>query len=371
MEWFHQVKQESFESDVTLLMYDFLTTQEVEKALEEAIRSQLGVRQWKKVIMIGGREMSRIMKRRYSSSIWELARTIGERSFDEIFVACDRVGPGSALILNTYPNATRVVYGDSFGYVGYQGDIFPEWSFSLQSARLHLKALARKILFGTPKQFGFDAAVLTLPVDWSGEYLRNIPLIVPDKRYAARRLGDCCNQLPELSSYCDSLLEGTHNPHVVLLSNLSAARFMSPENEIELYLEMMREAVPTGATILLKVHPRGQKDILSAIVKGMGAKYHIRAINDPRFWRIPIELWAPLIERCRFVTVVSSSGLHLSYFYSAKVSVSLSDSAIMRYFYPEWVPYITKANAVIRESLHKLAEWDGTSVLWRAPEGTQ
>jgi len=370
MEWYDRVKHCSSDTEVTLLVCDLLVQPDLEAPLEEIVKNLSVVRRWKKIVFISGMEMSQIMKRRYAKSVLEFRSLIGETSFDEIFAGRDFAGVGNALVLNAYPDAARIIYGDSFGYVGYQDDLSPKWTLSLKSARTHLVSFVRKILFGSPNKFRFDAAVLTLPVDWSGDYLRNIPLLIPDKGHALKILSECSNQLPGLNVYCDSLLEGTCDPHVVLLSNLSRAGFMSVENEIGLYVETIQQTVPAGATILLKPHPRAPIGILTSVLKAIGAEYRITLIDDARFSRIPIELWVSLIRASKVVTIVSSSGVYLKYFYGTEVNLPLSDGAIRQYFYPEWISYIAKVNTVIRESLHNLKEWDGKSPLWKAPGST-
>jgi hypothetical protein len=365
LEWYGQVKHDSSESEVVLLLYDL---SEVEKPLEEAIRTLSGVRSWKRIVFISEKEMSRIMKRRYSKSILELRSAIGESSFNELIIARDFFGIASPLIMNAYSDAAKIAYGDGFGFVGYEGDVVPRWSWSLKAMRIHLSAFVRRVLFGSPKRFSFDAAVLTLPIDMSGSYLRDIPLLVPQRDYALAILQECSNQLPELNSYCNRLLEGSHNPYLFLLSNLSRGGLMSIESEIDLYVKIIRETTPVGATVFLKPHPRSQIHILTSILKAIGPEYCIKAIDDSQFSRMPIELWIPLINKCRISTILSSSCVNLSYFYGNEAIISLNESNISRYFYPEWVAYVSKLNTVILESLNRLKEWDGNSPLLKAPE---
>ncbi len=366
LEWYGQVKHDSSKSELVLVLYDFMVPPEVENPLQEAILSIAGVRQWKKVVFISGQEMARIMRKRYSRSVLEMRTILGEFSFDEIFLARSDVGFGSALMLNAYPDATRVIYGDSFGLVGNESELSLLWSWSLKSLITHFKAIIRKLLLGSPVKFSFDAAVLTLPVDYSGCYLQSIPLLVPLRVFALARLKECCDQLPGLIAYCNNLLEGAHNPCLFLLSTLFQSGLMSIEKEIALYIRIIRHTAPQGSTIIMKPHPRGNMAILAAVVNAVEAEYHVKVIDYPQFLRIPIELWTPLIKECTIVSMYSSSSVNLSYLYGKDVVIPLDANTIGEYFYPELVSTAIKDNALNLEAIKNLKTWDGNSPLWQA-----
>jgi hypothetical protein len=369
MEWYGQVKHGSSESEAVLLLYDFYVSEQLEKSLEEVIRTIAGFRPWKRVICIDSKEMSQIMRRRYSNSVIQLRSAINEGSFDEIYIARDYGSIGTPLIINTYSDSTRITYGDSLGLVGNERELSPHWSWTLQSFDMYLRVFARKVIFGSPKRFAFDAAALTLPIDWSGSYLNNLQLLVPPKAFALNILKECSDRLAGLHAYSKRLLEGAHNPYLFLLSTLSASGVMSVQNEIEMYVKIIRKTTPLGATVLVKPHPRAESHILAAVVKETELDYSIKVIDDPEFSRIPIELWSLLIDACRIVAVFSTSCLNLSYFYGKDVVLPLDMEYIGRYCFPEWAEEIIKANRMNLESMDNLREWDGKSPLWKAPEG--
>lgn len=369
LEWYGHVKHSSCDSEFVLLIYDLSVTAEVEGPLEKTIRMLSEVRRWKSVIFISGAEMSRMMRRRYSDSVEELRLTIGEQSFDEIAIMRNYSGAGSPLVLNAYPDTTRITYGDSFGLVGNESELSPRWSWSLQSAHIQLRVFARRMLFGGPKKFTFDVAVLTLPIDFSGSYLDSIPLLIPHRDFAVAIVNKCADQLSGLISYCHSLLDQAHDPYVFLLSTLSRSGLMSAEYEIDLYVKIIRQTTPRGSTVFLKPHPRGEMDILTSVMKRIGSEYSFRVINDPRFSRFPIELWKLMIEKCQIVAVYSTCCVNLSYLYGKEVILPLSESNIRQYVYPEWIASVIKGNTLNLESLNRLKEWDGQSPLWKAVEG--
>lgn len=366
LEWYGHVKHDSSDSEVVLLIYDLSVPTEVEKSLEEAILSLAAVRRWKSIVFVSAAEMSRMMRRRYPDSIDELRSAIGEPTFEEIAIMRDYSGAGSPLILNAYPDAVKITYGDSFGLVGNESELRFRWSWSLKSGRSLLKAIVRKVLLGSPKRFSFDAAVLTLPIDWSGSYLSEIQLLVPPRGFALAILKECGACLSELNSYCQILLDGAHDPYVILLSTLSDSQLMSSEDEIDLYVSLIRQTVPRGSTVFLKPHPRGEINVLTSVMKRIGSEYSFQVIDDSRFSRLPIELWRLLIEECRIVAVYSTCCLNLNYFYGKEVILPLNESNIRQYVYPKRIASVVKGNAMNLESLNRLKEWDGKSPVWRA-----
>ena len=69
-----------------LLLYDFFCAPEIEEEIADSIRKLTASSSWTKIIFIGGREMNRIMRRRYADSIQSLQARIGCDFFDDIFV---------------------------------------------------------------------------------------------------------------------------------------------------------------------------------------------------------------------------------------------------------------------------------------------
>jgi hypothetical protein len=142
---------------------------------------------------------------------------------------------------------------------------------------------------------------------------------------------------------------------------------MSVQNEIEMYVKIIRKTTPLGATVLVKPHPRGEPHILAAVVKETELYYSIKVIDAPEFSRTPIELWTLLIDACRIVAVFSTSSLNLRYLYGKDVVLPLDMEYIDRYCFPEWAEEIIKGNTMNLESMDSLRKWDGKSPLWEAP----
>lgn len=364
MKWYCQVNHKSADAETVLLLYDFLCPPEQEKFLADTIMRLSKVRKWNKIIFISGQEMRNISHQTFSKSVKDLRKIIGLDNFDEIYIMRDYCGYGSSLILNSYKMAVRITYGDSLGLVGNEEEFKLRW-WDLRSALPNIKTLLRDLLYGKPVRLGFDAAVLSLPMDWSGSYLEDIPLLVPRREHVLNIIRKVCGQLPDLVNYCDSLLEGESNRYLFLLSNLSASGVMLRENEVALYTDVVRQIAPKGSSIILKGHPRSGPYVLNSIISSLKADYRIKIIDDVNLSKIPVELWAPLISSCRIVPIYSTSAINISYIYNKEVILPLNDVIIKKYFLYDQIPSVSKGHKAIFESVNNLKKWDGNSVLWK------
>lgn len=364
MEWYWQVNHKSADAETALLLYDFLCPPDQEQLLVDTIMRLTEVRKWDKTLFISGQEMRKISRQNCSQSVKDLRKMIGLDGFDEIYIARDYCGFGSSLILNSYKQAARITYGDSFGLVGNEAEFELRW-WDLRSALPNAKTLLRGLLYGKPVRLGFDAAVLSLPIDWSGSYLEDIPLLVPRREHVLNIIERVCSRLPDLTNYCDSLLEGESNSYLFLLSNLSASGTMSRENEVTLYIDVVRQIAPKGSSIILKDHPRSGPYVLNSVISSIKADYRIKVIDDVHLSRIPVELWTPLISSCSVVPIYSTSAININYFYDKDVILPLDDARIKKYFFHDKIAAITKGHRAIFESVNNLKKWDGNSPLWK------
>lgn len=349
-----------------LLLYDFCCAPEVEEEIADSIRELSASSPWTKIIFINGREMNRIMRRRYADSINAIQLLIGSDFFDDIFVCRDYLGHGSPLLLNSYSTARKVAYGDSFGLVGQREAI--EQTNASPAMRTRLRHFARQLMLGEPAKVDFDVAILPLPIDVSGRYFSNIDLIVPTKSHVKACVEQIYAHLPDLQLYCKELIEaGTSSDrHLYLLSNLSASGLTTASSELDLYTEVIQNCSPSGATIYLKPHPRSTFEVMNQLVDRLKDEYKVILVEDARFARIPVELWTSLIKHCEVMAIFSTSAINLKYLYDKKVELPLTEAHFDRYFAPSAVKHISSTYNVIHKSLQNLDRWDGRSPLWSA-----
>lgn len=368
LSWQKEVEDRGIASEDHLLLYDFLTSKSTESDLARTVLELSRVSSWKKITFLTAVEMSSIMSTRYQKSIDRLTDLLQHSNFDEIYLARDCVGHGSALILNSYPNARRIAYGDSFGLFGMPETLRKSsWKSSLRTLNSQLRNSLRKVFRGGPAVLPFHVATLSIPIINSGASLNGISLQVPSKQHVLSCIDRICVAQKGLASYCASLVrpDAGGAMYLYLLSNFSAARFMRASEEVELYLEIIRNDTPRGSTIVLKPHPRSSYEVLVSVSNGLKNEYNVVVADNEEFSRFPVELWIQPIEVCTVVAVFSTSAIHMRYLYGKNVTLPLTDERINRYFSGDSREYVRQAHGVISQSLENVEYWDGASILWQ------
>lgn len=368
MDWFGKARATAEGYDNVLLMYDFLMPEELEPEFVAVITRLAQVAGWHAVKFIGAARMRQLMAGSYAGSVAALRAELGVPEFDQIFMARDFCGAGSALIGNAYSSAHKVAYGDSLGLVADRtqfGNHDPK--APLRSVLSACKQLARRALFGGPRPFAFDTAVLSLPLDLSHGELAGVALMVPSRQHVRDTVGAIGAVLDELQDYSRSLLApaGAAVCQLFLLSNLSASGLMSEENEIALYTDIIGSVSGRGDLLFLKVHPRSSRRVLDAVVSRIGVANQVSIIDDAKLARLPVELWSDLIAASNVVAIFSTGALNIKYIHDKDVVLPLTTALIERYVYPDKVAYIAGVHGMIGDAVAALGDWDGQSILWK------
>lgn len=370
MEWYGRVTHGSADAEAVLLVYDLLVSAQQEKPILDSIMQLAPIKDWKRIVFIGGHEMSWIMRRPYAASIRELRAKIGDEEFDEVYLARNYGGYGSGLILRAYSEATRVIYGDGFGFVCSHevwSAYFLEDHLTATTLVRKAKALARDVLFGKPPApIEFDVAVLSIPVDFSGSYLDRMPLFVPSREQNISVFERCNRLLPDLNAYCEQLLEGTaNNCYLYLLRIFAEAGDTSADQEVALYEEVIRQNSPVGSTILLKLHPRAFSPVIAMLRPLLDGDYQVRIISQGQYASIPIEFWNPLIRRCPVISFSAGSTVTLKYLYDRDVISGLNEERIEKYIFRDRQKYIKDDHFFWHDVIAALDTWDGQGPLWK------
>lgn len=373
-DWHRRLQPAAGAEESVLLLYDFLARPDIEPAMAEAVRQLSGIAPWSKIVFISGPQMAQVMRGRYRDSMRRLKQILGVEHFDEIFLARDHTGHGSALLMNTYAAAAKYAYGDSFGLVGQPAPVLRfNRQAPVRSALSLAKHGASRLLLGGPKPHAFDAAVLALPMDMSGgSYFARTRLVVPPLEHVAHCVRAIAAQATALTEYCDSLLQSAghrEGAHLYLLSNLAGSALTSINDETALYVEIITSTAQKGDSIFLKQHPRSTREVLDKVISRLDADYKIVVLEEGRFSRLPIELWSPLIDRCTIVAIFSTSAINIKYLYQKDVLLPLTPERLKKYFPAASIDHMSTANRLIQESIEALEHWDQRSVLWTKKAG--
>ncbi len=355
------------DSETVLLIYDTCTPQENESLLRDAINNLAAVRNWKSVIFIDAEEMRLISLNQYATCIKKLQNKIGKSSFENVFVQRDFGSFGTELILNAYSKSVHIEYGDSFGLVGNQSDTRVYFSDIWRSPLMYFKLFAKRIVFGySPNRYTFKFSILSMPIDWSGTYLDDKNLIVPDIDFVKNIVFDLSKKLQDLTSYCKMLVcDISEESQLYLLSNFANSGFSSPENELKLYEDIVISTAKKGGTIFIKNHPRGSNAILDLLYKKLKMDYDVRIINDVTLSMYPIELWTLLIQKCKVYPIFSTCVISLAYFHNKKVVMPLNRKNIEKYIYKSKIVDTLQSESMCSEVIAKLNYWDGNCPLWK------
>lgn len=364
-DWYRKMQGDGDDAETVLLLYDFLAAPEIEQQIVSTIMKLSQASRWTRTVFLSSTDMKDIMRGRYSKAVERLRTVLGSSSFDEIFLARNYIGDGSPLLVNAYSSATKLAYGDSFGMVGQPARTGSGWA-SPRELLDNLRSRVRDILVGRPVTPGFDAKILTLPLDMSNTGLPAPPLVVPSRDHAVDCVRTMHAGIEGLRAYGEHLCakgQGTGD-HLYLLSNLSASGLTTREQEIALYIDVIENTIPDDAAIFIKHHPRSRYDVGNAVVQHLERSRRVIVIDDDDLSRVPIELWVEVVEHMTIVPMFSTSAINLKFLYGKDVVLGLTPERIRRYILPGKLAYVAGVDRMIRESIDNLTRWDGRSMLW-------
>jgi hypothetical protein len=172
------------ESEVTLLVYETCVPVENEILFQNSIQEIAAIGNFKKIVFISQSEIQKISKQRYSKCITKLKTLINEEHFDYLYLVRNFGSFSTKLIPSAYPKALKIEYGDSFGLVGNEKEEELSYLDFLKRPILFSKSTVKKIIFRHfPKHFVFNLSVLTMPLVWDVNYLKDKNLIIPEKLF--------------------------------------------------------------------------------------------------------------------------------------------------------------------------------------------
>jgi len=340
---------------------------------------------WPKPILLNDQDMTEFArsfhkKLTYREILRRFRRKLGVEHIDEIYYAHDIGGRVPELVMNAFPEAERIIFGDGMGSL-YNKTYHLALSSgaSLSQARQALRTrnnfafrsirriLIRRLvdlLLGSPQPYQADKAVLILPMDQTGDCLDDMELIVVPKQQVQKIISDCQNSIPELVEYSRGLLAGEPPPYVlILLANISDGNFTSLENEVKLYEEIIRRHVTPKTTLFIKGHPLSVAPLDEMLSIRLSTDYFPRVISH-KFARYPIELWSELVGDCKVISIAYSN-ISLAFLYNVPVVFPFDDALIEKYISPKYWDFYKDADRLYRGQLANLEKWDGQSVLWK------
>ena len=292
----------------------------------------------------------------------QLKERLGE-GHEEFYYAHDAVGTICRRLAAAYPSARKVCNGDAFGMV-YTAESLPA-----PSARARLGALARRLAATLAGKAPLapvrpDVAALVLPVDVSGNGLRDVSLVCCRKDDFLAAIDFCHANAAELRAHMHDLMkrhQGRHR-YLLLTENYAEAGHASLDNEVAMYCEVIRRHCARAGVVLVKTHPleAAGKDVL--IARRLAGEYEVVGV-DRRFARYPIELWREAVLGAS-VICTAYPVLSLKYAYGIDVVQPMNDELIDRWLEPAYRQWSRAGLRLYAGPLARLPRWDGQSVLW-------
>jgi len=287
--------------------------------------------------------------------------------FDEFYYCHDVNGQICRQLAALYPRARKVCIGDGFGMV-YATEFLESYRRAAPlPLRARLGAWLRGLGSPVPKPLAPirpDIAALVLPVDPSGGGLRRVALRVCGKQDFLDAIRACHANARDLQAYERELLARSEGRRrfLLLTETYAEAGFVTPENEIGMYCEIVRAHCEPGSALIVKPHPLEAAGKPARIAAALGAGYEVIAV-DRRFARYPVEIWLELVRACKVMSMAYPV-LSLKYAHGIDVVQPMDDAFIERWIEPAHRKWTRDSLQLYMEPLARLPHWDGRSVLW-------
>lgn len=293
--------------------------------------------------------------------------------FDEIFYQHDTSGVFYQLAATAWPKARRVCIGDAFGMV-YEPSFLRSYfesqgAVGFSGAARRVARRIRRFLQGGWEAHDFpdfpaELAVLVLPVDPSGVFLKKVPLRVCGRGVFVDVVRHCVAAAPDLARYIsDTLAAHAGRARYLLVSEHYAEAGQLPlDREVEMYCAIINRHCEPGSIIYVKRHPSERFPKVERIQERLAGRNEVVVLNG-QMMRYPIEIWDRLVRECR-VICMAYPVLSLKYIYGVDVIQPMDDSFIEQWFEPRQWSWTKDSLALYTEPARRLATWDGRSVLW-------
>lgn len=278
-------------------------------------------------------------------------------NYNYIFYAHDVVGNFLNLLKDKNVTAKTVCYGDALG------QLFDKSThLGLINKEGRIRSLLKRLKGDKDAQIP-DYAVLTIPVSQI-KMNRRSKLIVPDRSLAQSVLEKCRTNIQVIAEYAKELKSSIKdkNSYLFMTENIAEGCFMSFENEMDFYKDILEQNCPQGATIIVKPHPGEQIDRTKYFEEHLGKNYHFIKF-DPSLKRYPIELFYDLLKECTVISMFYPV-LSLKYLYDMSVIQPMTNLVIEKYFASSLWDSYKNAIELNMAPLGRLENWDGKSLLY-------
>lgn len=261
--------------------------------------------EWEDIICLDPEEIDRWCRLVHTAGLRRVQREViarlGGCHADELFLVRNWQ-PGNRLMMNCYPQAECICYGDTIG-VYFTEHYFRPSGLPLADAGLPISRMprwrrllseARDTLFqalrgrNTLAEMSFNSGCLVAP-DLFGEK-PPFPVAIADRSLLRDTLAVIARQIRPAAP--DSLHVRSGPCALLLTSNFSEAGAMTLEGELTACRAFLGDRVPASATIVIKPHPRDSREKIAAFGEALRRDFAaVHLLDDPQLFYLPFELF--------------------------------------------------------------------------------
>lgn len=293
------------------------------------------------------------------------SEALRKKEFDEIYFSHDLNEGSLEPLFEKFSQAKRICYGDSFGLVYTKESFFRLLENSKKKSNFQkLKQIFEKYHYKLNNaSIKAQQAVLILPVDQSGIYFQNVPLLVCPKSTVLGVLKKTLVSCSDLQRYIQKILKSADDKKIFLFltENFAEANFIEIEREIEMYTAIIKKYCKIRDIIYLKSHPGESLERNKKIISKLG-NYQIYEI-DQRYKRYPIELWQDLLKIATVISVAYPV-LSLKYLYDIDIIQPMDNNLIIKWFPQDKQAYLKDSIGQYMKPLKNLKSWSGKGPLY-------
>ena len=340
-----------------LVIYDLYAPAGQMEDFRATIRQlALAGNQWEDIICLEPEEINRWCRLVRTEGLRRVRREVetrlGQRGADELFLVRNWQ-PGNLLMMNCYPDAEHICYGDTIG-VYFTEHYFsptptpiidtvpaasqkPRWRGLLTETRETLS----HTLYGRTalQEMPFDNGCLVAP-DLFGE-MASFPVDITDRVLLRDTLAVIARQVQFTAP---PALRNRNGPCALLLtSNFSEAGAMTREGELTACRTFIAERVPASATIVLKPHPRDSREKIVAFGEALRRDFaSVLLLDEPQLFYLPFEIFMfTVLAESSFeldaqlqLLCFSSACLGPAYFFNLRAELGFGPELVNRHFEP-------------------------------------
>ncbi|NER34630.1 MAG: hypothetical protein F6J93_11485 [Oscillatoria sp. SIO1A7] len=301
-----------------------------------------------------------------------LKQLIGVERVDEVYLLRENFGPLSNLLMYAYSDAYKITYGDGYGLV-YDPKFFKKINPWKPSLKRRIYTNIKTALIKKTKQeiplLKFDEAVLTIPIDYSGAYLKNIKHSFVSLSLFKEIIKAASEFIkPEVLGYLQSKcdLDGSRIDMMLLTTSSGPIKegTVEFEQKVSGYLELVKKHCPSGGKVIIKPHPRCSTVENVALSNRLSNNYEPILI-DERISYYPIELIVLFLQVGLIVSFLSHSSLVIASLGNYSQIYEHDRSFFEKSIKKQELDYFLDAQTMISESVRSINNgWNGETVLW-------